>query len=49
MAGNTCEELSPTGEAKTEPGLTALFSGSLRSSQFINHKCSKHGDLSRTQ
>ena len=34
MAGNPCEELSPTGEkkeeAKTEPGLTALFSSSLR-------------------
>ena len=49
MAGNPCEELSPTGgkkkkkrKRKTEPDLTALFSGSLRikSSQLINHKCS---------
>ena len=44
MAGNPCE-LSPTGgekkekKRKTEPDLTALFSGSLRikSSQLINH------------
>ena len=57
MAGNPCEELSPTGvnkkrKRKTEPDLTALFSGSLRikSSQLINHKCSsKTGDLPRTQ
>ena len=59
MAGNPCEELSPTGgkkkkkrKGKTEPDLTALFSGSLRikSSQLINHKCSsKTGDLPRTQ
>ena len=55
MAGNPCEELSPTGgkkKKKTEPDLTALFSGSLRtkSSQLINHKCSsKTGDLPRTQ
>ena len=57
MAGNPCEELSPIPEEKkrkrkTEPDLTALFSGSLRikSSQLINHKCSsKTGDLPRTQ
>ena len=59
MAGNPCEELSPyrrkkekKRKRKTEPDLTALFSGSLRikSSQLINHKCSsKTGDLPRTQ
>ena len=47
MAGNPCEEISPTGgkkkrkrKRKTEPDLTALFSGSLRikSSQLIHHK-----------
>ena len=57
MAGNPCEELSPTGgkkkkKKKKKTDLTALFSGSLRikSSQLINHKCSsKTGDLPRTQ
>ena len=52
MAGNHTGERGKKREAKTEPGLTALFSGSLRikSSQLINHKCSsKPGDLPRTQ
>ena len=45
MAGNPCEELSPTGEKnKTEPGLTALFSGSSRIKSMQpahkSHKCS---------
>ena len=59
MAGNPCEELSPTGGKKKKKkkknrtrSYLKMFSGSLRikSSQLINHKCSsKTGDLPRTQ
>ena len=54
MAGNPCEELSPTGgkhkiKYRTRSYCTVLRQW-IKSSQLINHKCSsKPGDLPRTQ
>ena len=58
MAGNPCEELSPTGEKKKKKrqkqNQVFLHCSPavlrIKSSQLINHKCSsKPGDLPRTQ